>query len=51
VHLEYANLALTFPEDQFLNFSECIAVMRERLLEQREANEAAAAQSFESFVM
>lgn len=52
VHLEYANLALTFTEDQFLNFSECIAAMREHVVEQREARETAAvAQAFQSYVM
>ena len=51
VRLEYANLALTFTEDQFLNFSECITVMRERLLEQREAGEGVATRSFDSLVM
>jgi hypothetical protein len=50
-HLEYANMALTFTEDQFLNCSECIALMRERLLEQHEASEVATAQSFKSLVM
>lgn len=51
VHLEYANMALTFTKDQFLSFSECITAMREHLLEQRDASETGATQARESLVM
>lgn len=52
VHMEYANIMVTFTADQFLNFSECVTEVRRRLLEEREAAEGLAENAgFESFVM
>lgn len=52
VHMEYANITVTFTADQFLNFSECVTEVRRRLLEEREAVEGLAENAgVESFVM
>lgn len=37
VHLEYANVMMTFTAEQFLNFSECVTEVRRRILVEREA--------------
>jgi hypothetical protein len=52
VHMEYANIMVTFTVDQFLNFSECVTEVRRCLLDEREAMEGlAGATAVESFVM
>ncbi len=39
VHVEWANMMVTFTADQFLSFSECVTEVRRRLLAEREAME------------
>jgi hypothetical protein len=53
VHLEYANLMITFTAEQFLNFSECVTEVRRRILVEREATAEGAMEGAkaESFVM
>jgi hypothetical protein len=40
VHLEYANLVITFTQAQFLAFSEVIMETRQRLLQEQDHSES-----------
>lgn len=51
IHLECANLMMTFTRDQFLAFSEVITETRQRLLQEQDQREAPSVERDAGFVM
>jgi hypothetical protein len=51
IHLEYANLVMTFTQDQFLAFSEVITETRRRLLQEQDERESLGVEHGAGFVM
>lgn len=51
IHLEYANLMMTFTQDQFLALSEVIMETRRLLLQERDQSDSSCVERGPGFVM